>query len=716
ASFSHTTQQQVTGIALTGEDSSAYGTSITLKAATTPANASNKKVTWSWNDGSLSSSKYPGFKITSAGKLTIPKQTATSRTTIEVRATAADKYGQAQNFTIALTNTPTAVAITNPQTELALGKSVTLKATTTPANIPNKKVTWAVVSGQPCGVINPSSGKFTASTQEMCYNVTVNVRATTQVGNKFVTLGVKMYSGMISKITLPATKVTLFTTGANQTFDLKGPGFAITRTKSSASQNLSFSSSNTAVATVSAAGLITALAPGTAKVKAAAIDGSGKSATVTVTVKEPVTGVSVSAPAIAGTAPATPKLAPKASLTPVATVTPSTATSKALTWEFVSPANATSLASLNAKTGKLTAKAVSTDTNVVIRAKSAQNPSFSATLTVTITRAASVIGFPANVANKTIDFFTAPGEAYSAHPSTQTHAATRSVATTGVVYSSSNTAVATVSAIGQVTALKPGTATITATAADYSGKKASYKARVLVPASSITITPKVASNDYPAPDNPTKPIALGKTGAFTAKTGSAFGSPSVTKVAWSIEADPASVVSATFNSTYKKYVSVNSSGVVSIKNHALPNTAGYTFRLKASATDGSTVSGSYIVKVVQSNGAIVFDKASFDVDEYGFYIDFKVRFADPANAHYDFTVTTDGGKSSVLPIDVYIYEYSYGDGPSRKYSAYFDVADTPGTAKKKQTFSLTVTCNASGAKATVKFKTWVKDDLINVDF
>jgi uncharacterized protein YjdB len=56
---------------------------------------------------------------------------------------------------------------------------------------------------------------------------------------------------------------------------------------------LTWSSSNTAVATVSTAGVVTAVAPGTATITATAQDGSGKNAVSTVTVTSAVNAFTV---------------------------------------------------------------------------------------------------------------------------------------------------------------------------------------------------------------------------------------------------------------------------------------------------------------------------------------------------------------------------------------------------------------------------------------
>jgi uncharacterized protein YjdB len=674
-------------------------------------------VTWSWSDGSLTT-PYPGFTLTAAGKLTIPKSANTALTTITVRATASDKYGYATNFNISLSNNPAGVTVSGQNT-LGIGKSTTLKATVLPANTPadKKKVTWSFVSpanATDFATLNPTSGKLTAKSLNGGAATAVQIRATTNTGGLISDpFTVTLYDGLVDKIQLPASKVTLFTTAGTDSsptsYNLKGTdpstgkAFAVTSKKALFSDALTWTSSKPAVATVSAAGVVSAVAPGTTVVKAAATDGSGKTASVTITVKIPVVSIAASLPAMGG------RLAPKAtkaSLTPTALVNAGdpAATSKTLSWEFVSPANAADLATLNAKTGKLTAKAtVAVDTAVQIRARSVQNPNVvSGTLAVTLVPAASTISFSAAVSGKTLDFFTVTGTNYTAHPKEQTNAANRTVTATGILYTSSNPAIAGVDANGKVTALKAGTVTITATAADYSGKKASYKARVRVPASSITILPKVASV-YDG----SKSIAMGKTGAFTGKSGTAFGKPSVTKLKWTVEYDPAGYFSPTQWDENKKYISVSSSGVVSVKKQ---NWYNYSFLVQAATTDGSTLSATYLVYVDQSNSAIKFNKKPSGWDSVGgeaWYIDFSTKFPEPTEAHEDFTVTTSGGKLSVYPIGAALDTTKVN--PDAKdntwYCAYFGVVSSTitGTKANPQTFTVTVTCNTSGTKATVKF-------------
>jgi hypothetical protein len=511
-------------------------------------------------------------------------------------------------------------------------------------------------------------------------------------------------------------------------------GFLVTGTSDSFSPNtkLKWTSSKPAVASVDQNGFVTALKTGKTVVKVAATDGSGKSTSATITVKIPVTSIAATLPLSGNQAGS---LAAGAKLTPKLVVSPSNAASKKVQWVFDGDvAAAKALATLDSKTGKLTAKSTATAGSVSIKAVSAQNPSISSSvLVLTLVPVTKSVDFAEGVAGSTQTFFTVQSGTENYPVANYTYGATRQIkngegsVTTGIVYTSSNTDIATVNAsTGQVSLSSPkktGTATITATALDYSGKKAVYKVVAAIPASSITVLPKVATAMWDEDNEELvkyKPISIGKTGAFGAKLGTVFGTPTVTKLKWTVEKNDSMEDSEW--TKYKKYVSVNSSGVVSVKN-GFP--LHKTFTVRATTTDGSqNISGEYEVYSELANTGIKFDKSydpwtgkyngigydSGDVTGVkGFYIDFSSQFTSASNAkkaHGDFTVTTAGGKSSVIPVGVGRYNYYSSDGSNRWYRAYFNVADTPGTMSSPQTFTVTVTSNPSGAKGSVTFKTY----------
>ena len=108
-----------------------------------------------------------------------------------------------------------------------------------------------------------------------------------------------------------------------------------------------WSSSNTAIATVSTSGLVTAKAPGTVTITATANDGSGVKATCSITVKQPVMSIQLSSVSELLNVGDTKALS--------ATVSPSNASDKAITWS----SSNTSIATVSAS-GLVTAVATGT--------------------------------------------------------------------------------------------------------------------------------------------------------------------------------------------------------------------------------------------------------------------------------------------------------------------------------------------------------------------
>ena len=141
---------------------------------------------------------------------------------------------------------------------------------------------------------------------------------------------------------------------------------------------------------------------------------------------------------------------------------------------------------------------------------------------------------------------------------------------TYIVWSTNKPAVASVDSTGKVTANGPGSAIITATANDGSGKKATVNIKVVQKATSVTIS-----------GGSTK-IAAGKKATFKVTVG-----PDNTtnkKVKWTVSGGSG--------------VTVSPAGVVSVAKDAYPT----TYTVKATADDGSGVSGSKNFTVV--SGAI----------------------------------------------------------------------------------------------------------------
>ena len=215
---------------------------------------------------------------------------------------------------------------------------------------------------------------------------------------------------------------------------------------------MTWTSSNTAVATVSSTGLVTAVANGSATITATTADGSNKTATCTVTVNIPVpsTGISLSHTSATLTAQGQ-------TLQLSATITPDNATDKSVTWTSSNTAVATVT-----NTGLVTAVA---NGSATLTATTADGSNKTATCTVMVSIPIPATGISLNQTSATL---TSKGQTVQLTASVTPSNATNK----SVTWTSSNLSVATVSNTGLVTAVANGSATITVTTADGSNKTA----------------------------------------------------------------------------------------------------------------------------------------------------------------------------------------------------------------------------------------------------
>ena len=230
----------------------------------------------------------------------------------------------------------------------------------------------------------------------------------------------------------------------------------VTRTPSSVSYpTLTWSSSNTSVATVNSSGVVTAVGNGTATITVTTTDGTNISKTCSVTVKTPVTGVTVS--------PTTLTLNVGGTYTLAKTISPSGASNQNVVWST----NNTSVATVDSS-GKVTAVAKGTCT---ITCTSSENSSYKGTCAVTVNQQATGI----TISPTSVELLVGQTTSVSASV-TPSNANNQSY-----TLSSSNTGIATVNN-GTITAVGVGTCTITATSSD-GGHKANCT--VTVKASNI---------------------------------------------------------------------------------------------------------------------------------------------------------------------------------------------------------------------------------------
>ncbi|MEE3439348.1 MULTISPECIES: Ig-like domain-containing protein [Ruminococcus] len=142
------------------------GSSYTLKATCTPTNADDKSVKWESSNTLVAT-------VNAVGKILAKKKgscTVTATTNDGTKLTTACKVTVKKQ-------TVTKVALSKKSVALNRGKKLTLKATCTPTNAYNKKVTWST-NNKNVAVVN-SKGKVTAKRKGTCY-----ITATAKDGSK----------------------------------------------------------------------------------------------------------------------------------------------------------------------------------------------------------------------------------------------------------------------------------------------------------------------------------------------------------------------------------------------------------------------------------------------------------------------------------------------------------------------------------------------------
>ena len=417
-----------------------------LAASVLPATA-NQGIKFTSNDETVAT-------VSETGLVTARKEG-----TAVITATAADGSEKSASCTIKVGATAVDVPVTGitldqPEITIEVLKDAKqLKATVEPANATNKDVVFsssntnvAVVSNTGLvTAINNGTATITVTSKE---NPSIMAKCLVKVGAPV----------LVTDVTVQPAELNLKTDGTYQLSVSVLPSNADER-------GVTFESSNTAVATVSASGLITAKGPGTATITVTAKDGSGKKATCTVTVTQPVKGVTVSPSSVVIQKDNVQKL--------TASVVPENATNKKLIYK-----SSNETVAVVSNDGIITARSEGWATITVC---SEENQAIYGTCTVKV-------GLPVYVTKITLDTTNVTMWAGATRQlGVSIEPANADIKT--VTYGSSNPDVATVSSNGLITAKKKGTATITVTATDGSGKSASCAVIVKQPVTGIQITP-----------------------------------------------------------------------------------------------------------------------------------------------------------------------------------------------------------------------------------
>ena len=256
----------VTGVSLNeSEIVMEVGDGAKLWETVTPSTAANKKVTWSSDKPEVADVDDNGnVEAKAVGEAIITVKTVDGGFEATCKVTVVGKV-------ISVTG----VSLDKTTLTLTEGEDATLVATVKPDDASNKQVTWE--SDKVAVATVDENGKVTAVKAG-----TAVITVTTKDGGKTAkcTVTVKAATVAVTSVTLDKTSLAL-QIGESAILN------ATVKPDNATNKEVTWSSSNTGIATVDANGKVTAKAAGNATITATAKDGSGKKATCSVTVTAP---------------------------------------------------------------------------------------------------------------------------------------------------------------------------------------------------------------------------------------------------------------------------------------------------------------------------------------------------------------------------------------------------------------------------------------------
>ena len=424
------------------------------------------------------------WKSSNAKVLTVENGVVTyvaGKGTVTITATAADGSKKAASVKIQVGSLTKSVAVAEPETKvLRAGKSLTLKATTEPVKPTVPGVTFRLVdSADSAYATVTAAGKVTAKNVNEPHDVKIQAvsKDAAKVESNVITLTIlpKADQSLILKVGDDyVTKTTLArnlgdtVSLAAYTLDLSGEAPAVE------SAEVTWKSSNGKVASVDENGTVTCLKSGSATITA--LMGKVK-ATVTIKVTGLVKGVTVTTKKAADSL----TVASGKTLALKANVEPANASNKAVTWSITDGSAYAKVSSSGVITANKDLTGVKTIT-VTATAKDGSGVSGSAQVTLRPLVQGLEIKRPGASENTTQVWDMA------ARSTLQLRAVIYPVAAReDVTWKSSNAKVASIDAGGKITCLRAGTVTITATAKDGSGEKASFKLTVVKRMKDLTL-------------------------------------------------------------------------------------------------------------------------------------------------------------------------------------------------------------------------------------
>ena len=401
--------------------------------------------------------------------------------TVTITATAADGSRKAASVKIQVGSLTRSVTIAEPETTvLRAGKSLTLKATTEPVKPTVPGVTFRLVdSADSAYATVTAAGRVTAKNVNEPHVVQIQAvsKDAAQVGSNVITLTIlpKADQSLILKAGDDYVTKTTLARNVNETVTLKAFTLTVADGKAEeAEAEVTWKSSNGKVASVAEDGTVTCLKSGSATITATF--GKAK-ATVTLKVTGLVKGITVTTKKAADSL----TLASGKTLALKANVEPANASNKAVTWSITDGSAYAKVSSSGVITANKDLTGVKTVT-VTATAKDGSGVSGSAQVTLRPLVQGLEIKRPGASENTTQVWDMAAGSTLQLNAVTYPMAARKDV-----TWKSSNAKVAAIDAGGKITCLKAGTVTITATAKDGSGEKASFKLTVVKRMNSLTL-------------------------------------------------------------------------------------------------------------------------------------------------------------------------------------------------------------------------------------
>ena len=477
--------------------------------------------------------------------------------TVTVTATANDGSKKSASVKVQVGLLTQSVTITEPETTtLRSGKSLTLKATTEPVKPTVSGVTFQLVnSADSVYATVAANGKVTAKTVNEPHAVQVVAASKDgQAKSEPITLTILPKSNqtlILKSGTDYVTKTTLIR-NIGETIELKAYTLDVSSEVPTEveAENVTWKSSNAKVATVNETGKVSCNAKGKATVSAL-VDGKVQ-ATVTVSVTTLVESLTI------GSKTGTFTVASGKKLNLTAAVAPAEAANKAVTWAITEGSEYAKISGSGVVTAN---KNLTVPVTVTVQATAKDGSGVTAQQDITVNPLSYGVEIkrPNASENTTLVWDMADRNVIRLSAKVYPLSAEQSV-----TWKSSNAKVASIDASGKITCLKAGTVTITATANDGSGKKASFKLQI------VKLMKFLGLVDVS--------VAGGK--SVTLKPLFTPADPTNKKLAWSV-------------SENKYGIKINGSGKVSTKAVTEPVNVTVT----ASALDGSGVSTSCEVTV-----------------------------------------------------------------------------------------------------------------------